>query len=75
MGIRTRVAKRIWRTRTLTYALLDQPNRLRVTSAEVPEYALVVDATGSRPVVVTVLFATTEQYVRAGRTFLTQRAS
>ena len=69
MGIRTRVVKQIWRTRTLTYVMFDQPGKIRVTSDKHPEYALIVDEEGERPVIITVLFASDQSYVRAGRTF------
>ena len=69
MGISTKVAKRIWQHRTLVRGMDDQ-HRMVVTSTEHPGYALVVDETGGgAPVVVTVLFAATEQYVREGKTY------
>jgi hypothetical protein len=74
MGIRTRVAKQIWRDHTLTYPLHDQ-DRIVVISADHPRYALVVDEHGDRPVVVTVLFNHPDRYVREGETFRVKRKS
>lgn len=68
MGIRTRVAKQIWRTRTLTWPLRDQ-DRTVVVSDEEPRYALIVDEHCEPPVVITVVFNEQETYVRDGETF------
>jgi hypothetical protein len=70
MGITTKVAKRIWKTRTLIRGARE--GCLLVTSTEVPEYAIVVDENGwlgGPPVVVTVLFRCYEEYVRDGETY------
>jgi len=75
MGISTKVAKRIWQHRTMTRQVWAR--RLIVTSTTEPDYAIVVvepqDWVGGDvptvPVVVTVLFAVEEEYVREGSTY------
>jgi hypothetical protein len=72
MGIRTRVAKRIWQHWSMIRPLRGQ-NKLVVTSDDEPDYAIIVDDNadneGERPVVVTVIFNHPETYVRDGETF------
>jgi hypothetical protein len=73
MGISTKVAKRVWQTRTLIRSDR-QEGRVLVSSASVSGYVLVVDERGWRgegevPLVVTVLFACYDEYVREGETY------
>jgi hypothetical protein len=65
MHVRTREIKRLWRTRGVVRPLQGQ-DRVVVTSPEVPGYAAVMDVTGDKPVVVTVLFDEVEEYERDG---------
>jgi hypothetical protein len=69
MRITTRTAKRVWQTRVLTRGMHGQSGRVIATSAEYPEYAVVVDPDGWQgeggvPVIITVLFNTGEEYIR-----------
>lgn len=68
MGIPTKVVKRIWQHRTLVRGLQDQ-HRVVVTAVHEPQYALVVDDTEAVPVIITVLFAEREEWVREGTSY------
>ena len=74
MGIPAKLAKRIWRNRTLTRGLHDQ-HRVIATCADHPDYSLVVDDTGEVPVIITVLFTCVDKYTREGTTYRVKRAS
>lgn len=71
MGISTKVAKKIWRERTLVRPLISQ-DRVIVHAASVPDFVICVDpagwlGVGGAPVIVTVLFNETEHYERDGQ--------
>jgi hypothetical protein len=66
MGISTKVAKRIWRERVLTW--VDRPGSdCHLAFSSDPDYGVVytTDAAG-RVVIVTVVFRTSDYYVRRG---------
>ncbi len=72
MGISTKVAKAIAKNPTLTYSGNPGTDCRVYLSEAHPEYAVVVGPPPSgsdRPVVVTVLFRTEDDYVRAGATY------
>jgi len=72
MGISTKVAKRVWQHRSVTRPMHDQVlNRVLASSTTEPDYVVVVDehgwnSEGGVPVIITVLFACSEEYVRDG---------
>lgn len=75
MGISTKVAKRIIQHADLTHCSnVGRPGEMVARSREHPDYAVpyYVDADGV-PVVITVVFNTTEVYDRAGATFVARR--
>jgi hypothetical protein len=74
MGIRAKDAKHIWQKKTLTRGLVNQ-HRVIVSSTSNPDYVLVVDETEERPVIITVLFKSDEEYIRLGRTYRIKDAS
>jgi len=75
MGISTKVAKRIWRTRMLTRPAAGPGERIMVLSPEHPEYAVIIalhpdpPVQDDRPLVVSIVFNCDEEYVRDGATF------
>lgn len=75
MGIPTKLAKAIWIRQQGGHGGTSYPDpsrgtgRLIVRADEFPGYAIVVDPHSDRPVIVTVLFDSQEQYVREGRTY------
>lgn len=76
MGISTKVAKRIWRTRQTMYPGTETSWGTQgwiVTSDQYPNYLIVVvfGAPDAPPTVVTVAFRTHTPYVRQGRGFAT----
>lgn len=72
MGLSTKVAKRIWRRRDITSpgrAFRDSNQGVVVFSDAEPDYAIVVDPSSDRPVIMTVLFRTEMDYARDGATY------
>lgn len=76
MGISTKIAKRIWRTQTMSRPVWSPraDQRMLVTSTEQPRYALVVcmnpqGKAAGRPLVVSVVFNCDQVYVREGETY------
>lgn len=75
MGIPARVAKGIYRRPSVVRPSQSQNGRpgTMVTSDLFPGYAVIIaDAYDGHPVVVTVVFHTTETYTRQGATFTTK---
>lgn len=79
MGIRTKVAKAIYRTPAIVRPAatpgglhLHQYPRSMVTSDRWPAYAIVVEDRPTGPWVVTVVFRTQETYTRQGTTYSVQ---
>lgn len=68
MGISTRVAKRIVQHADIRYPA--QRNGTAATSKRHPEYTVIYVVEDGVPIILTVVFRTTEQYVRAGNTFI-----
>ncbi len=75
MEISTKVAKRIWRFWSVKRGMHDQEGKLMVTSAEEPDYAVVVDIRPEVPIIVTVLFNEKDVYVRDGAEYKLAKAS
>ena len=75
MGISTKVAKKIWRTRMLTRPAAGPGDRIMVLSPEHPEYAIIValqpdpPVQDDRPLVVSIVFNCDEEYVREGANY------
>jgi predicted transcriptional regulator len=76
MEISTKVAKRIWRFWSVKRGMHDQAEgKLMVTSAEEPDYAVIVDTRHEVPIIVTVLFNERDVYVREGVGYRLAKAS
>jgi hypothetical protein len=70
MGICTKVAKRIWQNRTVTYRGSTPGSRVALSTTD-SRYAVVYrERPGEPDLIVTVLFNQPDRYVRNGTTFI-----